>query len=925
MHLSLFRHLQEHFGERLPVVDCTKMTLVHLSHTLEDIILREKIPALLFTGFQESGHWRKETERYLALAQVAKQICIFAGKQPAEDSQERTIHVTLTGDDPLRQEWFVCILSAQLAVVLCGQDYGSRFDKEQDRQFATFWTFEPEIVNEVLDLLEKVVEHYRPDRAADLRRARLDFPPVLPDPKLLTELTRHMLKYEEKLVLLARIELHERKQTQSQLEVRLRQQAVVAEISQRALAGVSGEELVDEIMGHIMQTLPLDGCAYWQVADDIPNTLVLDTVKGNYGNLMKIGSVIPLQPNSPVWHCFLHNQSLILSDWANIAWDRTGEGWPDHHFSDGMCVGVQGLNGKIQAVIEGYPAGNSLFTQEDRHFVETLANVLSMALRREGVETTLRLRNRAIAASRNGVTIVDARLPDMPLVYVNPAFESISGYPAQEIVGKNCRFLQGNDRDQSALTELRAAIAEGREAKVLLRNYRKDGTLFWNELSVSPIYDIEGTLTHFIGIQDDISDRQQTQFMLQQAYNELRLANGELGRASRAKDEFLAAMSHELRTPLNAILGISEALTEEIYGFLNDRQLRSIRNIEESGRHLLLLINDILDISKIESGKFTLDIEPVSVVSIGEACVRLIKQTALKKSIQVHLETDPAVKVIDADGRCMKQILTNLLSNAVKFTHDGGSIGLDITGNIEDNRVAFTVWDTGIGIANEHMDKLFKPFVQLDSSLSRQYPGTGLGLSLLYRMVELHGGSVSVKSEEGKGSRFTVLLPWRRTPQMQNGSMLDEIPTESGNALRSQDSTSTIAPQMSPTPITGLHILLAEDNIANVKMLSDYLSAKGYHIDVAWNGQEALEKATALHPDLILMDIQMPVMDGLETIQAIRRTESLQQIPIVALTALAMPSDEANVLEAGADFYMAKPVSLKALHDLIQTLSIVAD
>ena len=241
---------------------------------------------------------------------------------------------------------------------------------------------------------------------------------------------------------------------------------------------------------------------------------------------------------------------------------------------------------------------------------------------------------------------------------------------------------------------------------------------------------------------------------------ELSAANAELARAARLKDEFLANMSHELRTPLNAILGLTEALQEQNRGPLNEHQLKSLRTIEESGRHLLSLINDILDLSKVGAGKLELQLEPVAVDMVCQASLMFVKQAAVKKRIRVSFDGSRSPATILADQRRLKQVLVNLLSNAVKFTAEGGQIGLEVTGDPEWQVVHFAVWDTGIGIAQEDLRRLFKPFVQLDSSLARQYEGTGLGLALVTRLTELHGGSVSVDSQPGQGSRFTVTLPW---------------------------------------------------------------------------------------------------------------------------------------------------------------------
>ncbi len=401
-------------------------------------------------------------------------------------------------------------------------------------------------------------------------------------------------------------------------------------------------------------------------------------------------------------------------------------------------------------------------------------------------------------------------------------------------------------------------------------------------------------------------------------------ANTQLARAARLKDEFMANMSHELRTPLNAILGLSEALQEQVYGTLNVRQKRALTHIEESGRHLLALINDVLDVSKIEAGKLKLEAAPVAVDSLCQAALNFVKQAALSKQQALVVEFDDAVKVVYGDERRLKQILVNLLNNAVKFTPNGGRIGLRVQGNAKDELVQFTVWDTGVGIAAKDMSQLFEPFVQLDSRLARQYEGTGLGLALVYRMTKLHGGSVSVTSEVGSGIQFTVALPWSTPEQFQPSTPNLRLTAP----IRALPTSLNVAPGSSadqPLPTRALSparrkVLIVEDNETNIYTFTDYLQARGYEVDVAYNGPDALLRLRAIKPDVILLDIQMPGMDGLEVMQQVRKEQTLHHIPIVALTALAMLGDRDRCLAAGADEYLSKPVSLQQLVQLIETL-----
>jgi PAS domain S-box-containing protein len=441
--------------------------------------------------------------------------------------------------------------------------------------------------------------------------------------------------------------------------------------------------------------------------------------------------------------------------------------------------------------------------------------------------------------------------------------------------------------------------------------YRKDGSRISILIGAALL---QGTNNETICVILDISDRKQAEIQLQ-------TANQELLCATKLKDEFLANMSHELRTPLNAILGMSESLKEEILGSLNEKQLKAIATVESSGEHLLSLINDILDLSKISAGMMELDITSVSVKNLCSSSLVFIKQQAFQKTIQLHSHIPTHINNVNikVDERRIKQVLINLLTNAVKFTPKGGNINLlvaigsgdtwqgeaTIPQQIRDMNsptILFQVVDTGIGIAAKDLQMLFQPFVQVDSALNRQYEGTGLGLALVKQIIELHGGQVMAESEVGQGSRFTVALPCEMS---------------SFNAIASTP-TSKISSSPDVIPDNAPLILLAEDNEANIQTFSSYLTAINYRIIIARNGIEAIAQAKENLPDIILMDIQMPIMDGLEATKQIRLDPNLINTPIIALTALAMEGDQERCLAAGVNEYIAKPVKLRQLNLLIQ-------
>jgi PAS domain S-box-containing protein len=521
-------------------------------------------------------------------------------------------------------------------------------------------------------------------------------------------------------------------------------------------------------------------------------------------------------------------------------------------------------------------------------------------------------------------------IPTNELIWSNQLYK-IFGINQKEFTGDLFELLNKitHPDDIKRINRIHQSIAEtGKPIPYEVRIIRPDGTerTLYSEAGEC-IRNKQGNPQTISGITQDITERKQMELALQEERNllaqrvndrtaELRHTNAELMKALQTKDEFLANMSHELRTPLTAILGISEILELGVRGPLNEYQTNSIRTIYESGEHLLSLINDILDLSKIEAGK--LEIEPgrVSVEDICQASYSIMKGMAFTKDIELSLHiSDPEV-VIWADARRLKQILVNLLSNAVKFTPHGGKVSLNVLLDEQQNQLKFIVKDNGIGISNKDIDKLFEPFTQLDASLSREYEGTGLGLALVRKLVALHQGEVIVESEgiPGKGSCFTVVLPWEHNPAPE----YEPLPT----------SSKTISPDMK-TPeeesMSGaekqLIILLAEDNPANMTTMSEYLQTLGYKIVQAQNGMEAVEKASTDSPDLILMDIQMPEMDGLEAIRRLRQDQKFTHTPIFALTALAMPGDRQRCLDAGATDYITKPVKLKDLAQKIKNLS----
>ena len=491
--------------------------------------------------------------------------------------------------------------------------------------------------------------------------------------------------------------------------------------------------------------------------------------------------------------------------------------------------------------------------------------------------------------------------PNGAWTLLNPAWTEISGYTTEESLGRcYADFLHPDDLETGL--KLFPPLLTGRtdSCRLEVRFITRSGAARWVELHARTQHNELGECVGAAGTLADVTERHAAEVAL-------RAANDSLARAARLKDEFLAAMSHELRTPLNAVLGFSEVLMEGVHGAMNEKQLRALTNISESGRHLLSLINDLLDLSKIEAGKERLVMDTVYLDSLCATSLQFVRTQAAKKNLRLNLAVDPGVETLQGDERRLRQILVNLLTNAVKFTPEGGQVGLTVQPAPDGQHVCLTVSDTGIGISPENQAKLFQPFVQLDSKLSRQYSGTGLGLSLVQRLAELHGGRVQLESTLGQGSRFTIILPRQMAGTPSPAVTATMAPATPAPAR-------AVPPPVAPVAVASRPVvLLAEDNPMNRETIVTYLTAKGFCVVTAENGEDAVRQAQAIQPALILLDIQMPGMDGLEATSILKSRPGTARTPIIALTALAMSGDRERCLAAGADDYMSKPVNLREL------------
>ncbi len=395
-------------------------------------------------------------------------------------------------------------------------------------------------------------------------------------------------------------------------------------------------------------------------------------------------------------------------------------------------------------------------------------------------------------------------------------------------------------------------------------------------------------------LEDKVAERtselQRALSHIERVNTRLRTANERLTEANRAKSEFLANVSHELRTPLNAIIGFSDLLRDGNLGKLNEQQHEFIRDIQDSGEHLLRLINDILDLTKIEAGKMEVHREKFDVVQAARDAVAMVRPQAALKGLRLQIGTPERPTLVVLDPGMLRQILINLLSNAVKFTPSGGEVRLVV--RRDDADLELRVADTGIGIPQDDIGKIFDEFYQVDGSYSRNYEGTGLGLALVRNMIQMQDGIIEVDSAPGEGTTFA--LRFARV-------VLDEKPAKP--VARPE----TISVQRSRNAST---ILVVEDNAVNRKLARNVLRSRGYRVIEAKTGEEAMRILSRERPDLILMDLQLPGMDGLEVTRRIKQKPKLSDLPVVALTAHVQQADEQRAREAGCVGYITKPIRL---------------
>lgn len=549
-------------------------------------------------------------------------------------------------------------------------------------------------------------------------------------------------------------------------------------------------------------------------------------------------------------------------------------------------------------------------------------------------EGTLRVYARALESIHTGVVICDAVHPDLPLLYTNAAFLAMTGYSSDEVIGRNCRFLNEKARDQAALETLRQALAKGEQCDVVLRNHKKDGTPFWNQLSIAPVFGDDGTLTNYIGLIVDATERFDAIVEREQLFERAESAN-------RQKDRLVSVVSHDMRSPLNAIVAWLSVLEETS----EDATVReAVEAIEQSVASQMRLIDDLLDASRMRKGQIEIDVVPMDLVEHVDRIATQLAPVAGDQELALCWERPTEALQVLADPDRVNQIVRNLVENAFKFTPAKGAVTLDVVG--EDAFVRLDVMDTGAGIPRSELERVFEEFWQGERHASNGRSGLGLGLSIVQGLVERQDGSIEVDSAGlGLGTTFRVRLPRAsRTGRAENthagragdthagragdthagragegrperAAAEGESPARVGDGGRTQDEAVHTHDEASVSNAArvdfgGARVVVVDDDEATVKAFATAFRRANAIVDVGRSAAEVTRLFEEHTPDLLVSDIGLPGRDGMELLQSLRALPGRKgQVPAIAVTGLVGAEARRRIHRAGFDCYTAKPVA----------------
>ena len=596
------------------------------------------------------------------------------------------------------------------------------------------------------------------------------------------------------------------------------------------------------------------------------------------------------------------HQPLICNDYAADARQR---GLPEGHAPLQRLLSVPVIeNGRV-VMLTGVGNKASDYNELDVETVQLIGNELWRIVQRRRAALQLRKLAQAVEQSPESIVITDL---DANIEYVNQTFVNATGYSCDEVLGCNPRLLNSGQTTPETHAALWTALCQVQPWKGEFINRRKDGSEYTEFAIITPLRQADGRITHYVAVKEDITEKKRVgaeldrhrhhlEELVEERTAQLIEARERAEAANRAKSAFLANMSHEIRTPMNAIIGLTHLLRQTES---NPEQAARLGRIDSAARHLLSMLNDILDLSKIEAGKLVLEQTDFALGALLDHVRSLVAESAQARGLSVEVEGDDMALWLRGDPTRLRQALLNYVGNAVKFTEHGSvTLRVRLLEQERDRTLArFEVQDTGIGIAAADQARLFAAFSQADASVTRKYGGTGLGLAITQRLAQLMGGAVGVESTPGQGSTFWL------TAWLERGHPVLMAPVASPG----HDSSARLRQHHA-----GNRVLLVEDNVVNREVALDLLRGAGLVVDTAADGCEAIVQVNRQTYALVLMDVQMPVMDGLTATRLLRERFEATRLPILAMTANVFEEDRRACLAAGMNDFVAKPMDPEQL------------